>query len=523
MMMKKKGVNIRLFLVLSLALLLVVLVSGFSAHAAGQKRGGTLTVAWPNNPESLYGPASVTATDYSVSRHITDHLIEFDENFNLVPRLAESWSWEDNKTIILKLRKGVKFTDGSPWNSEAAKLNLEAIKAGRFKRSDMVKFIERVEVVDEYTVRLKIDRSFGPFLNNLAHGGMQMVSPEQLKSMSPDQIGLHPIGTGAYVLKEWIEGDRIVLERNKAYWEAGLPYFDKIVYRIVPDRSVRTMMLLGGKVDLIVGLSPLDAPTLEAKKGIEVISRPSIATIYIGLIQTKDIFKDPRVGKALNYAIDRKAVLDTLLKGHATICDSTLPPDVFGYSSVYTYAYKPEYAKELLAQAGYPEGFNMVLAVPRGRYLMDYEIGQYIQAALAKIGVKVKLITWEWGTYIAEVSQGPAEREEDAFLLNCGSRTGHAHFCSSILFHSANRSPKGSNRFQYSDPEADRILDEASKTIDRGKAAALYKRLQQKIVVEDCPWIFLHVENLLCGKKSSLKGMMMLPTESYLLRKAWID
>jgi peptide/nickel transport system substrate-binding protein len=424
----------------------------------------------------------------------------------------------------MNLRQGVKFTDGAAWNAEAAKANLDFFRTGRFKRSDLLKFVENVEVVDPYTVRIKLMQPFTPLVNNLAAGAMEMVSPMQIKSMSPAQMALHPIGTGPYILKEYIQGERIVLERNKAYWEEGLPYFDKIIFRIVPDRSVRTMMLLGGEVDLVWGLSPLDVVTVKGGKDLEVRSEPSVTLIYIGLNQLKPIFKNPKVGKALNHAIDRKMLINTILRGHATLLDSIVPPGAFGYSSVYVYPYDPEKAKALLAEAGFPNGFDMVLAVPRGRYLMDYEIGEYLQAAWGKIGVRCKLITWEWGTYMSAISLGPeAQRPEDAFMLNCGARTGHADFCCSILFHSKSWAPKSSNRFFYKDPEADKLIDEAVTVVDPNKARALYKRLQEKIVLEDCPWVFLTVENNLCGKKSALRGMEMLRDEQYILRKAWIE
>ncbi len=491
--------------------------------AESPKYGGVATIIIPSDPEGLYGPNTVTAVDYSVIRHVTEHLIEFDDKFNLIPRLAETWNWEDKTSLVLKLRRGVQFTDGTPWDADAAKANLDFVKNGKFKRSDMVQFVTGVEAIDKYTIRIKLDRPFAPFLNNLAFASMMMVSPKQLKSTPPAKIALNPIGTGPYIFKEWIEGDRIVLEKNKDYWEKGMPYIDKLIFKIVPDRSVRTMMILGQQADLVMGLSPLDVGALEKKPGVEVLSKASTSVVYIALIQTKPIFKDPRVGKALNYALDKKGMLNTLMKGHATISDSYLSPGVFGYSSIFTYPYDPEKAKALLKEAGYPNGFDMALAVPKGRYLMDYEIGQYVQAALAKVGVRVNLVTWEWGTYIAKVSKGPKEREEDAFMINCGSRTGHAHFCSSILFHSSNFSPKGSNRFFYSNPEVDNLIDKASSTVERDKAAELYKKIQQTVVVEDCPWIFLHADNNICAKKSSLQGMLMTPDEQYLLRKAWFN
>jgi len=518
MIMNLRNVRKIFFLVLSIALILVLPVTGFSA-----KRGGTLTVVIPSDPESLLPIAGVTAVDWCVMRNVLDHLMEFDKDFNIVPRLAEKWRWEDNKTLVMNLRQGVKFTDGAAWNAEAAKTNLDFFRTGRFKLSVMLKSVERVDVVAPYTIRIKLSEPYTPFLNNLAVGVMQMVSPMQIKSMSPAQIGQHPIGTGPYIYKEYIQGERIVLERNKDYWEEGLPYFDKLLFRIVPDRSVRTMMLLGGEVDLVWGLSPQDVPAVKAGKGLEVVSEPGVAIVYIGLNQLRPIFKNPKVGKALNHAIDRKSLLNAILKGQATILDSCLPPGVFGYSSVYVYPYDPEKAKKLLAEAGYPNGFDMVLAVPRGRYLMDYEIGEYLQAAWAKIGVRCKLITWEWGTYISAVSREPGKREEDAFMINIGSRTGHADYSFSLVFHSSNWSPKGSNRLFYKDPEADKLIDEAVTVIDQNKARALYKRLQEKIVLEDCPWIFLHVENNLCGKKVGLHGMEMLRDEQYILRKAWIE
>lgn len=515
--MKREKKNI--ILVLSFALILVLPVSGFSA-----KQGGTLMVGIQNDPQSLFAINSNTSVDYAVIRNVTDHLVEFDKDFNIIPRLAVKWRWEDNKNLILDLRKGVKFTDGAVWNSEAAKAIIDFYKAGRFKSGYMLRTVDSVEVVNTYTVRLKLNQPFTPLINYLAMAPMQMVSPLQVKSMTPDQIALKPIGSGPYVLKEYVQGERIVLERNKGYWERGLPYFDRIIFRIVPDRTVRSMMLVGGELDLAWGLSPLDVAMVKGVKGLEVRSEPSVNQIYIGLNQLKPIFKNPKVGKALNYAIDRKTMRNVLLKGHATPSDSCVPPAVFGYSSVYEYPYDPEKAKKLLAEAGYPNGFDMTLAVPRGRYLMDYEIGEYLQAAWNKIGLRVKLITWEWGTYLAAISRGPdVERTEDAYLLQGAPRTGHADWILGVHFHSRYWAPNGANRNFYKDHEVDKLSDEAATLVDQNKAKAIYKRLQEKIVLEDCPWVFLHIDNMICGCKSALRGMEMLRDDQYVLLRAWLE
>lgn len=493
--------------------------SGVALAAAAAPRAKVLVVAIPQNPESLDPQNTVDAVSNTITRNIFDFLIRFDETMELKPALAESWEFKDDRTLVLRLRRGVKFHDGTPWNAQAAKMNLDRLRTEKLKRSDLIEpFVTSIEAIDEFSVQLNLKVPFAPIVRNLAHDAMGMVSPENLKKYNLKQIARQPAGTGPYIFEEWRDGDVIRLKPNPNYW-GGAPAVAGLAFKVVPEPSVRAALMRAGEIDMISGVGPADADDLKKQAGIRVINKPSVNYVYLGLNTLRGPLQDKRVRQALNYATDKPSMIKTLLRGYALEADSPLPPAAWGHASLGKYPYDLAKARDLLRQAGFGGGFEFNLITPKGRYLMDYEVAQAIQASWKQIGVKVNLLTFDWGTLLSKVKQPPEKAEYDGFIINCGSRTGHASYCLSILYHSRNWAPVGSNRMYYKNERVDSLLDQVIRTVNEGRQLDLYKQIQQQ-VFEDAPAIFLYTENVVAALRDGLTGVEILPSEQYNFHRA---
>ena len=280
-----------------------------------------------------------------------------------VPALATEWSTsEDGRTWTFRLREGVKFHDGADFNAEAVKYNFERIldpEIGSPRRS-MIEMVEKVEVVDEYTVAITTKTPFGPFLAQISSYNLGMLSPTTAGERGKG-YAQNPAGTGPFKLKAWEPGDTLIFEANQDYW-GGKPAIDELVFRVVPEDSTRIMLLKSGDVDAIAGVPAFEVETLKGDQNVVLISLPGFRTIYVGMNCQQKPFDDPRVRQAVNYAIDRQAIVDHLLRGVATVGvgpeSTSIPGSV---KDLPPYGRDVEKAKALLAEAGYPDGFSTVM------------------------------------------------------------------------------------------------------------------------------------------------------------------
>jgi len=468
-----------------------------------------------------------------VNRVIYEGLVEFDENLNIRPSLAERWEIRDGgSTYVFYLRKGVYFQDGTPFNATAVKLNFERLITQNLKRSALFQpYIESVEVIDEYTVAFHLKSPFGAFLHHLAHGAALIISPKVLSAGEDPKD--HPVGTGPYMFKEWVRGDHVTLVANPNYWRKDVaPKFDEVVIKVVPDDKTRERLLEAGDVDIALRIPPADVERLNASGNLIVYAKPTIRVIYIGFNVLKYPFNDTRIRQAFNYAIDKEAIVKTILKGLGAVADSPLAPNCYGYCPVGPYPYDPEKAKKLLAEAGWVDrdgdgilenekGEELVvnLWTPRGRYVGDYEIAQAVQLYLSKVGVKVNLQVWEWAAYLAETRKPANESKVEMFLLGWAPSTGDGDWVLRPLFASWMWVPVGENRAFYANPQVDDLIKKQMQTVGEERLKALCEA--QKLIFNDAPWIFLVVMYDTIGVKPNVKGFVYLPIEIVLLKYAY--
>ncbi|MET3698751.1 peptide/nickel transport system substrate-binding protein [Bacillus oleivorans] len=463
------------------------------------------------------------ATDgesFKVTKNIYETLVEFGpQDTELYPGLATEWTpSDDGLTYTLKLREGVKFHDGTDFNADAVVYNFERWKAGSkeqfyYYNSQFSGIIDTVTAVDPYTVEFKLTRPLAPFLKNLAMSPFAIASPTAIEEHG-DKFTENPVGTGPYIFQEWKRNDRITIVKNENYWDSEFPKLETIIFRSIPDNSARVNALMSGEVDLIDGVNYSDMPQIEANPDLQVFNRPSMNIAYLGLTATREPFNNKLVRQAINHAIDKEAIIAAFYEGAAQPAVNPMPPVIAGYNDeIAGYEYDPEKAKQLLAEAGFADGFEMELwamPVPRPYMPNGQKVAEAIQANLADVGITATIVTYEWGVYLEKARLG----EADAFLLGWTGDNGDPD---NFLYVLLDKDSIGSNNYTYySNDELHEILIQAQSETDPATREALYKQAQE-IIHEDAPWVpLVHAEPALAGKKG-IENFLPHPTGSDVL------
>lgn len=446
------------------------------------------------------------------NKNMYNNLVKFNSDMELGPDLAESWDVsEDNLTWTFKLRQGVKFHDGTPFNGEAVKISFERVlnpDNGSPRRS-VLEVIDKVEVVDENTVNITTKTPCGSLLQQLAHPVGAIISPAALETYG-DQFSSHPVGTGPFKFVEWKIGEELVLDCNKKYFD-GAPQVAKVYFRVVPEDSTRSLLLESGSADIALRLPVTEIDRLEGNADISNSESDTVMTMYMALNNNKGFLKDVKVRQAMNYAVDKSVIVNDILGGLATVADAPISPYTWGYASIGDYPYDLEKAKQLLSEAGYANGLDLELWTPTGRYLMDTQVAENLQAQWAKAGINVKIKQWEFQALMSEVKKG----EFDMVLLGWSPSTGDADQGLYPVFHSS-QWPPASNRAHYSNAVVDKLLEDAKVEVDSDKRAQLYKQAQQTIM-DEAAWTFLYYPKQALAFRSNISGVQILPTEHILL------
>ncbi|HEX3031048.1 MAG TPA: ABC transporter substrate-binding protein, partial [Bacillota bacterium] len=425
-----KGIKKIAALVLALVMMATVVGCGGTKKAENQPaptenkekifvfaRGGDASGLDPINVtdgESLY-----------VTQQIFDTLLEYeDDSTEVKPSLATEWeNSKDGKEWTLKLKQGVKFHDGTPFNAEAVKFNFDRWRDEKnpYHKGDFAYYptmfggfpgiIKDVVVVDEYTVKFVLTTPQAPFLANLAMATFGISSPEAIKKYGDDYFK-NPVGTGPFKFVKWEKDQQIVVAKNADYW-GDKAKVDQIVFRVIPDNSARFLELKAGTIDAMVGLNPDDVESVKGDANLQLLLRPSMNVGYMALNMEKKPLDNQKVRQAINHAINKQALIDAFYAGLAKTAKNPLPPSLWGYNDkVKGYEYDPAKAKALLAEAGFPNGFEIKLwAMPVARPYMPQpkEIGQAIQQDLAKVGIKATIVTYDWSTYLQKGESGEPE------------------------------------------------------------------------------------------------------------------
>ena len=502
----------------SVVLVAVLAVLSVAGSVAAQP-AGTLVVGLVAEPVNL-DPAQVTDLNSNrVGRRVVETLVTFpEERTEVVPGLAESWTIsKDGLQYTFKLRKGITFHDGTPFNAAAVKFSIErqinpdhpANKLGKYPFANyFFGNVKAVEVLSDDRVAFLLKEPRASFLAVLTAGAASMVSPTAVMKAGQDYPSA-PVGTGPFKFGSWDRGQRVVLEKNPAYWKGPVKY-ERVVFRPIVEDQARLTELLTGQLDLIVGVPSDFVAQLETNPKINLLKQTGVHVWYLGINNQKKPLDDRRVRQALNYAVNKEAIVRDVLKGTGTLSKGPVQPNTWGADAgLKAYPYDPARAKKLLAEAGYPNGFTTTLWVPESGSGMQAPVAMstVIQSNLKAVGVNVTMQTMEWGAYLAKLRS----KEQELFALSWMAGMEDPDMVMYPLLHSSQWTPNGPNRALYKNETFDKLLTEARHTTDQAKRATLYKQAQ-KILIEDAPWIFIDHEIQLAAMAKRVQGFKLHPS-----------
>lgn len=439
-----------------------------------------------------------TSTE-AIHQNMFDYLFKRDENNVLQPWLAESYEIVDDTTIEVVLKQGVKFHNGDEFTAEDVKFTLERVATdSALKENPNYKQIKEVKIVDPYTVQIITHAPEPSIIHRLARLGSGMLPKKYIDENGWDHFLENPIGTGPYQFVEWVRDDRIVFEPYNDYFLGKVDEWDKVTFRVIPENSTRVSELLAGGVDIATNIPPADWERVESNDGTSIKQEVSNRTLFLVLRATEGFpTSDVRVRQAIDYAIDDGTLTEFALQGAGIPTLTMVGPGNFGHEpSLYnTYNYDLEKAKQLLAEAGYPNGFEMTLHASKGRYLQDGEVAELIVGMLAQAGITVNLEFSEWSKF---VELRNANENKEAYLLGLGNSLYDGAF-SLDRFHTE----RFVGHTDYSNAEVDAILNESRTNMD---SATREQQLQeiQKIVAEDVPYITLYQEKINTGVSDAI-------------------
>ncbi len=478
-------------------------LAGAALGAAGTLHAQTppevLVVGQIAEPKAL-DPAQVTAVnDFRIMMNLYDGLVRYtDGSLEVEPALASDWTISDDGTVYaFTLRDDVSFHDGSAFDAEAVVFNFERMldethpyhDTGPFPLAFFFDAIEEVEATGEHEVTFTLEEPYAPFLSNLAYPTGLIVSPAAVEEHG-EEIGRHPSGTGPFRFEEWESNRRVVVTRNPDYWD-GAPALEAVVFRPITDANTRVSEMLAGGIDLMVEVPPDNVALFAEDPMFEVHEQAGPHLWFLILNMREGPFTDPRMRQAINYAIDKQALVEDVLQGTAEVAAGPIPPAFeWAYNAeLEPYPHDPERARELIAEAGH-EGAELTFYVTDGGsgMLDPIPMGSAIQADLAEVGLDVSIETYEWNTFLDRVNpglEGKADMAQMAWMTNDPDTLPFL-----ALRTDAMPDQGGFNSGYYSNSEVDELLEQARRSTDQAERAELYRRMQA-IVHEEAPWAFV--------------------------------
>lgn len=452
----------------------------------------------------------------AVAKSFYQGLFGLDKNMKLVNVLAQGYTVSpDGLIYIITLRKGVKFHDGSDFDAAAVKANLDRASNpnNSLKRYNLYKNIEKTEIIAKDSVKITLKQPFSAFINILAHPATVMISPTALEKYGAD-IGFHPVGTGPYELVNWNQTDFVKVKKFADYWQKGLPKLDSITWRPVVDNNTRAAMLQTGEAQFAFPIPYEQAEVLKKNPKLELVASPSIMQRYISMNVTQKPFDNPKVREAINYAINRPALVKVAFAGFATPATGVVPPTIAYAQAYQPWPYDPQKARELLKEAGYPQGFSTTLWSSHNHSTAQ-KVLQFTQQQLALVGVKVQVTAMDAGQRAAEVeAKGQAQSGVRMFYTGWSASTGEADWALSPLFASWNWPPTQFNTAFYRNEQVDKDFADALKTTRAQDKERLYKQAQDTIW-HDAPWVPLVVEKLVSAHNKKLTGFYIMPDTGF--------
>ncbi|MEH3087325.1 MAG: glutathione ABC transporter substrate-binding protein GsiB [Xylophilus ampelinus] len=482
--------------------------------ASGQAlAAGNVVLAIGQQPETLDPYNTNTTMTTAVTKTFYEGLFQFDKDLKVRNVLAESHEVsKDGLVYTFKLRQGVKFHDGTDFNAAAVKANLDRVMdpANRLLRATQFNRIAKVEAVNPQTVRITLKEPFGPFINSLAHASAAMISPAALQKYGKD-IALHPVGTGPFEFVEWKQTEAIVGKKFAGYWKKGYPKIDGVSWKPVLENNTRAAMLQTGEADFAYPIPYEQVAQIKKSDKIEVVTTPSIITNFLAFNMLQKPFDNPKVREAVGYAVNKEALAKVAFSGFAFPAQGFVPQGIQYAVKMSPIPYNVQKAKDLLKEAGYPNGFETTLWSAYNNSTSQ-KVLQFVQQQLSQVGIKLQVQALEPGQRAEQVDSWPDPKTAKVrlYYTRWSSSTGEADWALRPLFATEAWAPKLNNMSFYSSPVVDGSIAKALVSVDDAEKAALYKTVQEQLA-KDLPRIPLVTDENVSAHAKRLSGVVVMP------------
>ncbi len=468
---------------------------GKRADGGAAAPGGkdTLVVAVANEPTTMdpYGKNDSTSANFKVQ--VFDTLLALGPDGEAVPCIAESWEYTDDTTLVLHIRDGVVFHNGDPLTADDVFYSIGQTMASTYLQPfvDVID-LEKSTVDDEHTITLRMTQPCGPLFSQLCY--VYIVPQKYHSEKGAEAFAEEPVGSGPFA----------------RYWGAK-PSVNKLIMRIIAEPSSRTVEIESGGVDIAMNISASDLPMLEENPDVQILRADSYNNCFIGFDCTLAPYDNKLVRQAISCAIDKESIVQTVYGTTGSVADGPISPAIWGYNpGLKPYAYDPEKAKQLLAEAGYPDGIDVVITTSDAQLRID--IAEMVQNQLAAVGIRTSVEVLENATYLDKIVNGGFQM----YILTWPTYTGDADYGLSDTFHTG--SATWANTARYSNPDVDALLDTGANTIDQDARRDAYYKAQE-LIVEDCPWVFLWNSEEIAVARSSVQGLEAPPSGRYSFNK----
>jgi ABC-type transport system substrate-binding protein len=450
------------------------------------------------NPTTLDPALIVDVTGGLIAAKLFNGLVRIGEHLSIQPDIAKDWSVSsDGLTYTFKLRKDIYFSNGREVNAHDFKYSFQRILDPKSKSPNtwvldkilgadefmkgMAEGVKGIRLIDDHTLEIKLKRPFSPFLSLLTMTAAYVVPSEDAERLGPD-FSSHPLGTGPFVLKEWLPNSEIRLEKREDYFE-GAPMVKGIIYRIIPEDLTAVTEFELGNLDIItIPASEYSRFKNDPARKNFISSLNGINTYYLGLNCSKPPFSNPLVRKAMSYAIDTEKILNTIYEGRGRLAAGPVPDILRQWKSPPYYEYNPQKAKEIIRKQG-QEGIAINFYIAADQEVVD--IAEVIQSYIKTAGIDVKIKQLEWSAFKEALNNG----EPHMFYLSWWADYPDPENFLFPLFHSCNFGAAG-NRTRYSNPAVDLLIEKGQHKLDRKERNLLYEKAEERIVA-DAPWVFL--------------------------------
>lgn len=493
---------------------------GGGAQTSGPKSGGTLNVGLDSDVVTLDPLKSSALVDREVMFNMYDTLVTVDAQNKVQPGLASSWSNPSPTQIVFTLRSGIQFQDGTPFNADAVVTNINRIlNTASSPRHSELSTVASVQTVDDLHVQFNLKKPFAPLLANLTDRSGMMLSPAVLQAQGA-QIANNPVnaGTGPFEFVSWTKGDHLTLQRNPHYWQKdssgkALPYLDKVNYRPITNESVMFTNLETATINVAQDISPTDVQNAKQNASLVYTQIPGLSFYGMELNTKEAPFDNVHVRRAVEWAVDRQEILNSVLHGIGVEAQGPISPSSWAYdSSIKPYSHDVDKAKAELAQAGGSSSVSFTLLISSGSPLIQQE-AQFLQSELQSAGITLNI-------------------KQETFSALLDDTSSH-HFQAALLGWSGRPDPDGNmfgwfhtgggfNDTQYSNPQVDAALEDARASSDQSKRISDYQQAE-KLILDDAPYVFLYHGVAAQISTKTVQNFQLLPTTIMVFTQTYLS